>query len=684
MPFPPYDAFGGFTNSIAPFARRNRILPQPIDLDTLNTGVSRIIDIYPANYAAVVRDNPAPFATLTSAQQNTHVAIIGAGMSGLCALYELVRCGLKPDIYEASGRIGGRCYTETFSGEAAGADPAEMGAMRFPDTAKLMWHYFKQAVPIMSPGQDNPVFQPFPNPGLVATALNVEGNTSYWISEPNDPNFGLPNRVSILGDQFDEVFAEETTVHVDKVNNVFWTLSDAAAALKKPTLDPLDLDYLQVYWETIIERFDHVSLEMFVRSKLQNVAPFFWTESDVRLFKAVGFGTGGLGQDFPTSMVDFIRYDVWDYHALYRWGPEYTSTGFARAFLQLSLNAGLPPENVIMHAAFNIQRNSPITVRLQFQNNSSIIETREYDFVIVATGNPAMMQPMLLDEGDAVGEVRPFASTGTDLADPNILFTKQVRESIRNVEFYPSTKIWVATADTYLSEPAWPKVEGNPVRWILSDRLLGQTAIFPNASQQKCAVLLTYQNGFDSLRYHPLPLPIPSDVPNYGLAANQLTLNYVGMSQNNPGATPANDFGALLNRSFLASAYGGANTFKIEWHNEPYFQGAFRLLLAGQYNYNAILAFQYTVVNPNRGVGSQFRRVFLAGESAFFLDGWIEGPLYAGVNAASAVLFGILGGPAGLRTAEFVDPDFIWKFRNNNQVPPSFWNDSMDIGVGPS
>ncbi|WP_130905575.1 MULTISPECIES: FAD-dependent oxidoreductase [unclassified Pseudomonas] len=701
MPFPTYDAFGGFANSVLPFSKRRKKLPGPVDLDTLNTGVTRIIDVYAADYASVVRDNPAPLATLNDSQKNTEVAIVGAGMAGLCALYELTRCGLKPTIFEASGRLGGRCYTEHYSGPATGADPAEMGAMRFPDTAKLMWHYFKKTVEKTE--NPNPVFQPFPNPGIVATALNVEGNTSCWISDPSSEDFGLPPRVNKLGVEFDDVFLMETTVEV--APQVYWGLHEAAAALKKAILSSHEEEYLFSYWTAIINKFDHVSVEMFVRTKLQGPdAQANWTESDVRLFKAVGFGTGGMGQDFPTSMVDFIRYDLWDYEALYRWGPDYTSTGFAESFFKLSLEEGLPRENLIKSAAFDIHRSllesNKIGVRY-VDPDTNEVTLKLFDYVIIATSNPAMMQPMLLDSGDssiypASRAQRPFGYIASDLQAPLTLYTKQIRESIRNVEFYPSTKIWAATHGDYLKSPEWPKVEGadgvkHPVRWIVTDRQLGQTAIFPNEDGSKCSVLLTYQNGIDALRYHPLPLPIPQPPSvvskiQYALATNQLTLSYVGMSSNNPGTTPLNEFGDILNNKFLESGIPGENTFKIEWHNEAYFQGAFRLLLAGQYNYNAVLAFQYTVASPSRYmengtevIPEAYRRVFLAGESAFFLDGWIEGPLYSGVNAATAVLHSIQGVGGDLRTSKFLDPTYVWRFRNNAQTNSvDFWNDSME------
>jgi monoamine oxidase len=67
------------------------------------------------------------------------VVIVGAGMAGLVAGYELKRAGHNPIILEAQQRVGGRIFTLR--------DPfieglyAEVGAMRIPRTHKLTLAY---------------------------------------------------------------------------------------------------------------------------------------------------------------------------------------------------------------------------------------------------------------------------------------------------------------------------------------------------------------------------------------------------------------------------------------------------------------------------------------------------------------------------------------------------------------
>ena len=66
------------------------------------------------------------------------VAIVGAGCASTIAARELMRAGLHPIVYEASGRIGGRTYSHRFE-----ADPqalVEMGAMRIPTIHRTVYH----------------------------------------------------------------------------------------------------------------------------------------------------------------------------------------------------------------------------------------------------------------------------------------------------------------------------------------------------------------------------------------------------------------------------------------------------------------------------------------------------------------------------------------------------------------
>lgn len=71
------------------------------------------------------------------------IGIIGGGLAGMTAAYELRKLGADISILEASlDRIGGRVYTFYFDPE--GRYYGEFGAMRIPVSHETTWHYINQ------------------------------------------------------------------------------------------------------------------------------------------------------------------------------------------------------------------------------------------------------------------------------------------------------------------------------------------------------------------------------------------------------------------------------------------------------------------------------------------------------------------------------------------------------------
>jgi monoamine oxidase len=83
------------------------------------------------------------------------VVVVGAGMAGLVAAYELQRAGHEPIVLEAQQRVGGRVYTlrEPFSDGLY----AEAGAMRIPRSHDLTMAYVEHfQIPMADFTMDNP------------------------------------------------------------------------------------------------------------------------------------------------------------------------------------------------------------------------------------------------------------------------------------------------------------------------------------------------------------------------------------------------------------------------------------------------------------------------------------------------------------------------------------------------
>ena len=70
-----------------------------------------------------------------SSGKRKKVVIVGAGLAGLSAAYELLEAGHEPLVLEAQHRVGGRIYTmrEPFARGLYG----EAGAMRIPRSHEL-------------------------------------------------------------------------------------------------------------------------------------------------------------------------------------------------------------------------------------------------------------------------------------------------------------------------------------------------------------------------------------------------------------------------------------------------------------------------------------------------------------------------------------------------------------------
>src|SRR5215472_14372858 len=216
--------------------------------------------------------HPSGLGSVPAERHGEEVAVIGAGISGLVAAYELMKLGVKPVVYEAS-QMGGRLRSQAFEG--ADGVVAELGGMRFPVSSTSFYHYVNKL------GLQT---RPFPNPLTEAagsTVVDLEGDT-YYAGSLGD----LPQLFTEVADAWARALEEAR----------FTDIQNAIRAR--------DVGTLKEIWNDLVPRWDDRTFYDFVATS-QAFSKLSFRHREV--FGQVGFGTGGWDSDYPNSMLEIFR-----------------------------------------------------------------------------------------------------------------------------------------------------------------------------------------------------------------------------------------------------------------------------------------------------------------------------------------------------------------------------------------
>ncbi len=227
---------------------------------------------FPFGYDAFLK-HPAGLGSLPAQMHGTEVAVVGAGIAGIVAAYELMKLGLRPQIYEAD-RIGGRLRSEPFK-DGDGAF-AELGAMRFPPCSTSLFHYIDKV------GLQT---EPFPNPlSAAAHSTLIElGGQEYYARRNSD----LP----VIFQEVEQAWAA--------------ALDEGAhfAALQAAILSR-NANAIKSIWNPLVARLDEESFYGFIAKSTAFKRLGFRARE---IFGQVGFGTGGWDTDYPNSILEILR-----------------------------------------------------------------------------------------------------------------------------------------------------------------------------------------------------------------------------------------------------------------------------------------------------------------------------------------------------------------------------------------
>lgn len=248
----------------------------PPTTDNTNSASKAPVTVFGPDFPFAFDDwirHPAGLGVLPAEHHGAEVAIVGAGMAGMVAAYELMKLGLKPVLYEAS-KMGGRLRSQAFEG--AQGVVAELGGMRFPVSGTAFYHYVDQL------GLETRAFPNPLTPASGSTVVDLEGATHYAQTLAD-----LPPMFAQVADAWREALEDGAT---------FTAMQDAIRTRDVPTLKAL--------WNRLVPLWDDRTFYDFVAtSKAFSGLSFQHRE----VFGQVGFGTGGWDSDFPNSMLEILR-----------------------------------------------------------------------------------------------------------------------------------------------------------------------------------------------------------------------------------------------------------------------------------------------------------------------------------------------------------------------------------------
>jgi monoamine oxidase len=423
---------------------------QRADGKRTGTGPTLVPD-FPFPYEQWLK-NPHGLGSIPSIRCGEEVAIVGAGVAGLVAAYELMKIGLKPIVYESS-RIGGRLRSHTFAGTDGVI--AELGGMRFPASSAAFYHYVeKLGLPT----------EPFPNPfSAVAssTVVNLEGETYYA-----EKTTSLPSK-----------FREVADAWTDALEN------DGRFSELQRAMHSGDVRHLKEVWNDLVSKWDDRSFYDFV-AKSRSFAKL--TFSHREMFGQVGFGMGGWDSDFPNSMLEVLRVVVTncdENQYLIRGGAEQVPQGiwqhrpdqcehWEAGTSISSLNDGAPRV-----AVERIVRNPDGSIGLV--DGTGI--TRNYEAVLITC------QSLLLTAG---------------IDCDTKLFSDKMWTALNRTHYMQSSKTFVM-----VDRPFWkdkdPETGQDRMSVTLTDRMTRSTYLFDNGDGKPGVICLSYTWMGDALKMLP-------------------------------------------------------------------------------------------------------------------------------------------------------------------------------------
>ncbi|UUX51170.1 FAD-dependent oxidoreductase [Nisaea acidiphila] len=571
----------------------------------------RMVDTPQLSYAQWREESGDTIATF-SAPPAGKVAIVGAGLGGLAAAYELLKCGVDVTVYEATERSGGRLYSKKFNDTSP--DIAELGAMRFPPSEELLYRYLD----LFGIG----LVDDFPDPGKVPTYVAYKSSkyppgTSFPPAEFDTVNAGW-NALMNNG---------ATITYVDSAGNTQTKTLVAPAAIQKAlqtdasgtSLNPdVDVETAWSDWLSVFANRSLINGLVLIFSSEANLpegATLWSYPEDYERFASLGTGFGGFGPLYQVAFLEIIRLVVNGLETDQKFVP----SGIESLADSLRDTTITQPGGGTTTVGDNLNLNSPISGIYRFGDKIAVlggdgtpVPAGPFDQVIVAT----TQRSMEIDTN--LGLFYGIELNGNTYGPTQEAETAQ---ALRDIHIMNSSKVFIRTATQFWKEGT------NVPRCILSDSLSANLYTLDYGATSG-VVLISYVWGDQSIKQ-------------------------ISFQDKQARVELLRDAIAAFDLDFAAELVPAGGDYEnnvqmIDWELQPHFYGAFKLSRPSQDHYVQQVFYDYQKVS---GGGAN---VFLAGDSVSWIGGWTEGALQTSMNAACAVaeaLGGTLNTPVNPLTA---------------------------------
>ncbi len=387
-----------------------------------------------------------PLCIIPGQNLGSEVAVVGAGASGLVVAHELLKMGLKPVIYEASDRIGGRIYTKPFQSLDEEHPPfAELGAMRVPKSSKIFYHYAKRMNLKFS--------DTFPSAGKVDSLIYYKNTLYNWMAKQ-----GAPQPIKAVKDLWAAAMLNIVApIHEE------WQRGH--------------LERVRQLWQAVIDQYKDMSVYEFLKRESH-----IWTFDQIDLLGSMGLGTVGLRSLFENSILEILRIILNKFtEDLYLITDGVSS--FIEGLYHMPANGtSLARENsvqlnhLVITIDYNVSTQNPV---IFYKDASGTIHSKEYKAVIF-TGS--------LNAAHLINLPNKTKS-GVYLLDEN------VRNTVKDCPMLPASKTFICTKNKFWLEHKMPAC-------IYSDDLSRTTLFLNYPHTSHGVVLLSYTVGRDSVKLH--------------------------------------------------------------------------------------------------------------------------------------------------------------------------------------